>query len=110
MTSTYFDTTSIVEIFNGDDNSINPLIARGAFGHVDIALLVGWKRKETKQPAIHSVKLAAIKTIPNATNKSSGSLTREAFAELNALRLLNGHDNITPLLGYYGAHDKFASR
>ncbi len=109
MTSTHPDTTSIVEICNGDDNSINPLIARGAFGHVDIALLVDWKRKETKQPAIHSVKLAAIKTIPNATNKSSGSLTREAFAELNALRLLNGHDNITPLLGYYGAHDNFAS-
>lgn len=108
MTSTS-DTTSVVEICNGDASSINPLIARGAFGHVDIALLVDWKRKETKQTAIHSVKLAAIKTIPNATNKSSGSLTREAFAELNALRLLNGHDNITPLLGYYGAHDKFAS-
>ena len=69
MTSTYSDTTSIVEICNGDGNSINPLIARGAFGHVDIALLVDWKREETKQQAIHSVKLAAIKTIPNATNK-----------------------------------------
>lgn len=108
--------TSIVEICNSGSPSNNPLIARGAFGHVDIALLVSWKcpssspadtKKDTS--AIHSVKLAAIKTIPNATNKSTGALTREAFAELNALRLLNGHANVTPLLGYYGARDKFGS-
>eukprot|EP00986_Skeletonema_menzelii_P002876 scaffold840_cov199-Skeletonema_menzelii.AAC.10 len=107
---------SVVEICNNGSPSNNPLIARGAFGHVDIALLVNWKWKcqspaDTKndKAAIHSVKLAAIKTIPNATNKSSGSLTREAFAELNALRLLNGHTNVTPLLGYYGSCDKFGS-
>jgi serine/threonine protein kinase len=107
---------SVVEICNNGSSSNNPLIARGAFGHVDIALLVNWKWKsqsptdtKNEKAAIHSVKLAAIKTIPNATNKSSGSLTREAFAELNALRLLNGHANVTPLLGYYGARDKFGS-
>ena len=90
----------------------NPLIARGAFGRVDIALLV--KRQSTIEQglptAIHSVALAAIKTIPNATLKSRASLdatklTREAFAELNSLRLLNGHENVTPLIGYYGASD-----
>ena len=108
-------TTSIVEICNDGSSSINPLIARGAFGHVDIALLVGWQcpspdaDAKKEKAAIHSVKLAAIKTIPNATNKSSGTLTREAFAELNALRLLNGHANVTPLLGYYAARDKFGS-
>ena len=107
--------TSIIEICNSGSPSHNPLIARGAFGHVDIALLVGWKcpsspaDTKTETTAIHSVKLAAIKTIPNATNKSTGSLTREAFGELNALRLLNGHANVTPLLGYYGARDKFGS-
>lgn len=107
-------TASVVEICNdGGSSSNNPLIARGAFGHVDIALLVGWQCQSTvtdvkkEKSAIHSVKLAVIKTIPNATNKSSGKLTREAFAELNALRLLNGHANVTPLLGYYGARDKF---
>ncbi|KAK1745149.1 cyclin-dependent kinase 12 [Skeletonema marinoi] len=104
-----------VEICNDGSSSINPLIARGAFGHVDIALIVGWQcpspdaDAKKEKAAIHSVKLAAIKTIPNATNKSSGALTREAFAELNALRLLNGHANVTPLLGYYGARDKFGS-
>lgn len=110
-------TSSIVEICSNDGSS--SLIARGAFGHVDIALLVGWQcpspttetadTKNGTTAIIHSVKLAAIKTIPNATNKSSGTLTREAFAELNALRLLNGHANVTPLLGFYGARDKFAS-
>jgi serine/threonine protein kinase len=47
--------------------------------------------------------MAAIKTIPNATSSSKNNtakLTREAFAELNSLRLLNGHENVTPLLGY----------
>ena len=65
--------------------------------------------------------LAAIKTIPNATilsgaaavaaadRSNAKSLTREAFAELNALRLLNGHENVTPLLGFYGASDSASS-
>ena len=119
---------------------INPLIARGAFGHVDIAILVHWASESSSPldyshssksrstdtvtvspPAslsskVQSVSLAAIKTIPNATIASSAtthnkaaSLTREAFAELNALRLLNGHENVTPLLGFYGARDALAS-
>jgi serine/threonine protein kinase len=106
------------------------LIARGAFGHVDIAILVhqassssssqSHPRRHTNYSPTHvrldddvqSVSLAAIKTIPNATVSSSTSsltnavsLTREAFAELNALRLLNGHENVTPLLGFFGASD-----
>lgn len=99
--------SSIVEINDNISSSSNPLIARGAFGHVDIALLVGWQCRFTEKWKIQSVELAAIKTIPNATNQSTGTLTREAFAELNALRLLNGHANVTPLMGYYGARDKF---
>ena len=91
--------------------SVSSLIARGAFGQVDIALLVHEPKSQNNQPT--SVSLAAIKTIPNATNKLVSSskqshgarLTREAFAEMNSLRLLNGHENVTPLLGYYGATD-----
>ena len=76
------------------------LIARGAFGHVDIALLSISSSDTTHTNNVQSLSLAAIKTIPNATTIQS-SLTREAFAELNALRLLNGHENVTSLLGYY---------
>ena len=118
-------TTSVIEI-NESNRALNPLIARGAFGHVDIALLVDWKSCPSKieseisasttttssQQKVQNVSLAAIKTIPNATISSSESslqLTREAFAELNALRLLNGHVNITTLLGYYGARDAQSS-
>ncbi|KAL3807513.1 hypothetical protein ACHAXA_008271 [Cyclostephanos tholiformis] len=43
-------------------------------------------------------------------SKVATQLTREAFAELNALRLLDGHENVTPLLGYYGARDAKSSR
>lgn len=112
-------TTSIVEINTSnrtntsskDSVDRNPLIARGAFGHVDIALLVRWASSSLSKQDVQSVSLAAIKTIPNASivSSESSSLTREAFAELNALRLLNGHDNVTPLLGYYGARDTLSS-
>ncbi|KAL7463066.1 hypothetical protein ACHAXS_003444 [Conticribra weissflogii] len=149
-------TKTIVHINRRNDNGritnprrLNPSIAQGAFGHVDIALLVSWRllcdkklpfrcdklqgnagqeellndhHQDTGGPSkIQSVKLVAIKTIPNATNQPScgtfdpfdppsnatkkASLTREAFAELNALRFLNGHDNVTPLLGFYGGSD-----
>lgn len=141
--------TSVVEINESSNTKskssvdLNPLIARGAFGHVDIALLVQWAPDAssplesshddvsnsstndsvtTSLPLssshhdVQSISLAAIKTIPNATNAStsgsshniSASLTREAFAELNALRLLNGHENVTPLLGYYGGRGALA--
>lgn len=123
------NTTLVLEI-NESNRALNPLIARGAFGHVDIALLIHGEfslspesdsRLSTPRRKVQCVSLAAIKTIPNATitSKSSGSvesnhvdaqLTREAFAELNALRLLNGHGNVTPLLGYYGARDARSSR
>lgn len=131
MTLTSFNhfihsTTSIIEI-NESNRALNPLIARGAFGRVDIALLVTWKScpsstieseisstTTTSLQKVQNVSLAAIKTIPNATIssllQSTQQLTREAFAELNALRLLNGHENITPLLGYYGARDAQSSR
>ena len=119
---------SIIEINKGASASsnqyLNPLIARGAFGQVDIALLVNWGSSSSiplssKSRAAQSVSLAAIKTIPNATtiapssattHLNAASLTREAFAELNALRLLNGHENVTPLLGYYGALDAWGSK
>jgi serine/threonine protein kinase len=69
---------------------------------------------------VYSVKFGAIKMIPNATvtssskfashqTKKAAPLTREAFAELNALRLLNGHVNVTPLLGYFGAEEDWDS-
>jgi serine/threonine protein kinase len=107
--------TSVVEI-KSSGTSANALIARGAFGRVDIALLVQRQHTSNQQSSssnIHSISLAAIKTIPNATTNSGRSteytnlakLTREAFAELNSLRLLNGHENVTPLLGFYGAAD-----
>eukprot|EP00804_Cyclotella_cryptica_P009583 CCRYP_006285-RA/>CCRYP_006285-RA protein AED:0.14 eAED:0.14 QI:86/1/1/1/0/0/2/387/514 len=113
-----FYSTSIVKIRNHGKSSVatNPLIARGAFGQVDIALLVHRQHRSSKHGSsskIHSISLAAVKTIPNATivtgspthQKSAASLTREAFAELNALRLLNGHDNVTPLLGFFSSQD-----
>lgn len=85
------------------------LIARGAFGHVDIALLSTSSSSDTTHTNnVQSLSLAAIKTIPNATTIQS-SLTREAFAELNALRLLNGHENVTSLLGYYGGSQSTSS-
>jgi hypothetical protein len=100
--------TSVVEI-KSSGTSANALIARGAFGRVDIALLVQRQHTSNQQSSssnIHSISLAAIKTIPNATTNSGRSteytnlakLTREAFAELNSLRLLNGHENVTPLI------------
>lgn len=96
------------------DKSQNPLIARGAFGHVDIALLAQWTSSLvhlSTSPMEKSVSLAAIKTIPNATISSkSTQLTREVFAELNALRLLNGHDNVTALLGFYSGQDGLSSK
>lgn len=106
----------IVEIkCNGKSpTAANSLIARGAFGQVDISILVRRQHPSSEHNGsyskIHSVSLAAIKTIPYATTKSgtsqqNASLTREAFAELNSLRLLNGHENVTPLLGFYGAQD-----
>ncbi|KAL7488869.1 hypothetical protein ACHAW6_014486 [Cyclotella cf. meneghiniana] len=113
-----FYSTSVVKINNIGKSSpaTNPLIARGAFGQVDIALLVRRQHPciQHRSPSkIHSISLAAVKTIPNATiihgrssqQNSAASLTREAFAELNALRLLNGHDNVTPLLGFFSAQD-----
>ncbi|KAL7555217.1 hypothetical protein ACHAWF_018962 [Thalassiosira exigua] len=139
--------TSIIEIdqFNGKEEKTsydrNPLIARGAFGHVDIALLVQWtsvpSSSSTGSPSpelpsaspsspspsspcryeAESVSFVAIKTIPNATiaspsannaHRNSVNLTRESFAELNALRLLNGHENVTPLLGCYGGRNALA--
>ena len=104
---------SVVEI---KGTETNPLIARGAFGRVDIALLVRMQHPsdtEHTHSRIHSVSLGAIKTIPNARMPSGWSsqqtsdskLTRDAFAELNTLRLLNGHENVIPLLGYYGASE-----
>lgn len=102
---------TVVDIKGGQSSvATNPLIARGAFGRVDIALLVRRQQASNAQHSsdIQSVSLLAIKTIPNATIKSKGSadkLSREAFAELNSLRFLNGHENVTPLLGYYGAND-----
>ncbi len=113
---------SLVHVITDPTRFNQALIARGAFGHVDIAVLVRWAssnppRHTANQSLSHrfnadvqSVSLAAVKTIPNASTSSSASkteksLTREAFAELNALRLLNGHDNVTPLLGFYGVRD-----
>jgi serine/threonine protein kinase len=124
------NTTSVLEI-NESNRALNPLIARGAFGHVDIALLIRGEfslspesddssRLLTPRRKVQCVSLAAIKTIPNAkiplssgpveSNHVDAQLTREAFAELNSLRLLNGHENVTPLLGYYGARDAQSSR
>ena len=110
---------TIVELNDGETASpVNPLIARGAFGTVDLALLVNWSETSTSgggggggrdgssgSSIVDSVSFVAIKNIPNATMAKSPEmhLTREAFAELNALRLLNGHENVTPLLAYYGA-------
>ena len=125
MTTSSNNKASHLSIIEVDSTVGNPLVARGAFGHVDIALLANWS-SDSSQPSqststsknevpshniqqpsstIQSISLAAIKTIPNAATNSSSksaSLTREAFAELNALQLLNGHENVTPLLGFYG--------
>lgn len=118
MMSSSSPSQTIVELNEIDASSspVNPLIARGAFGTVDLALLVNWSETSTSDGGgacgrdgssgssiVESVSLVAIKTIPNATMAKSPEmqLTREAFAELNALRLLNGHENVTPLLAYY---------
>jgi len=104
MSSSSLDNTPRYSIIDVNDS----LVARGAFGHVDIALLSTSTSSDTNTNDVQSISLAAIKTIPNATSVQS-SLTREAFAELNALRLLNGHVNVTSLLAYYSGSSQSTS-
>ena len=77
----------------------NPLLTRGAFGEISIAIDVrnnGWR-------------LAVVKTIPTATVSTGGPwdknakrlLSPEVFNEVMALRLLSPHPNVVPFLGLF---------
>eukprot|EP00978_Attheya_sp_CCMP212_P029492 scaffold104943_cov54-Attheya_sp.AAC.1 len=86
----------------------SPLLARGGFGEVSIALHRGNNGSGTSEV----VQLAAVKTIRNATvrNKSnSWQLRRHVFQELVALQHLtvwNKSDYVAPLLAAYPARDE----
>lgn len=74
----------------------NPLLTRGSFGDLSIAIDVhdGWR-------------LAVVKTIPSATVSTGGPwdqntkrmLAPEVFNEVMALRLLSPHPNVVSFLG-----------
>jgi serine/threonine protein kinase len=76
----------------------NPLLARGAFGEISIAIDVrnGWR-------------LAVVKTMSTATVSTGGPwdqnskrlLSPEVFNEVMALRLLSPHPNVVPFLGLF---------
>ena len=94
----WFDLDSSDRIHEIDRKHGNPLLARGAFGDVSIAMDVenGWR-------------LAVVKTIPQATT-STGSpwdrntkrvLAKELLNEILALRMLSPHPNIVSFLGLF---------
>ena len=104
----------------------NTLLAQGAFGEVRIGLKVNNQKKNgvsfLERRFMQKVEIVAIKTIRNSisrppskfscsswgfdsqssdvceSNNNIFKLTKEAFCELAALRVLQPHENIVPLL------------
>jgi serine/threonine protein kinase len=83
-------------------HSGNPLLARGAFGELSIAI-------DTELPW----SFAVIKTISQATvsdgwKSAERRLSKEVFNEILALRLLNPHENIVSFLGLHSSAESMA--
>lgn len=103
----------------------NTLLAQGAFGEVRIGLKVNNEKRNgvsfLERRFMQKVEIVAIKTIRNSislpnrmsswgfheqsshqddfeSNGNNFKLTKEAFCELAALRVLQPHENIVPLL------------
>ena len=90
---------SIQEIFKG-----NPTLTRGAFGELSTAVRL-------PQNDADKCRLVAIKTIERAIlSGDRPQLTREVFHELCALKCLNPHPNIVPLLAVYPAKQAHLSK
>jgi serine/threonine protein kinase len=90
---------SIQEISQG-----NPTLTRGAFGELSIAVRL-------PQNEADKCRSVAIKTIERAIlSGDKPQLTREVFHELCALKCLNPHPNIVPLLAVYPAKQSHLSK
>ena len=81
----------------------NPLIARGAFGEISIAIQsVTQNNNNNNNNNYKRYQFVALKKIRNAVlyseEKSSYEFTPAVFTELASLRTLTPHPNITPLL------------
>jgi cyclin-dependent kinase 7 len=107
-----FGEESIFEIRKGG----NPILARGAFGEVSMGIRYPQSDGELTS-------LVAIKTIERAvmpparsfgmsasTANETSKLAREVFHEIMALRYLNPHPNIVPLLAMYPARQSYLSK
>ena len=88
----------------------NSIFGRGAFGEISVALSASHNN-------CHPFGLAAVKTIEQAVLSTSSfeqgkkqQLAKEIFHELCALRYLNPHPNIIPLLAVYPAKQAHLSR
>lgn len=99
IVSSYLDLDATERIREINRRHGNPLLARGAFGELTLALNVendGWR-------------VAVAKTIPQATVSTGGPwdrfaermLAKEVLNEIMALRLLSPHPNIVPFLGLF---------
>jgi negative regulator of PHO system len=112
---------SIQEISQG-----NPTLTRGAFGELSMAVRLPLPQKNGTDTD-DKCRLVAIKTIERAILSSGGGnnnintnnttkqqqqpqLTREVFHELCALKCLNPHPNIVPLLAVYPAQQAHLSK
>ena len=117
-----FGRDSILEIKRGG----NPILARGTFGEVSMAVRYPTTTKDTKTTSSSEMpSLVAVKTIERAVlppqrsfgmspdnNSQADSipkLAREVFHEIMALRYLNPHPNIVPLLAMYPAQQSYLS-
>ena len=98
LASNYLELDATGRIQEIDRKHGNPLLTRGAFGDVSIAIDThsGWQ-------------LAVVKTIPRATVSTGGPwdqsskriLAPEVFNEVMALRLLSPHPNVVSFLGLF---------
>lgn len=90
----------------------NPMIARGAFGEISVAIWTGkdrWRfvaiktiiQSTTSNASLWSSSLSSSLAQPAASN---AKLSREVFHEICALQLLNPHPNIVDLLAVYPTH------
>ena len=97
----WFDGDGSQNIHNPIGNG-NPIIARGAFGEISIAIETNddrWRLLAVKTIAQCTTSNASVWGSASAPNKPK--LSREVFHEICALRLVNPHPNIVELLAVY---------
>jgi serine/threonine protein kinase len=115
-----FGETEIRELVNQG----NPIFARGAFGEISIAIRQTTANDDDDDDANEDTnapycQCVAVKTIERAVTSSAApfgtkgttqQISRDAFNELCALRYLNPHPNIVPLVAVYPATQEHLSR